>query len=172
MREALNQIVILAVSLLITATLVILGYWWYKKNKPQHTFVGLDFGAQSVQPRKIRNLFGPFKVKRNDGQKVIFPVPQGYAVPRQDGKGTLFFGDLATGQLMKPVRNGDQMDMDFAHGIFVEKALSDGRVQLVVSSTKPATGITLQHIAIGILIIVVLLGFNIYQYAHGRSVGH
>lgn len=157
----------LIVSLLITALILAVGYWWYKKNKPIHSFIGVDFGANSVQPRRIKNLFGPFKVKRNDGQKVHFPIPAGFHIPRQDGKGNLFFGDLATGQLFKPRKEGDNILLDFAHGIFLEKALSDGRVGLIVSSTKGNSGIKLEHLAIlgGVTLFAVIVA--IYMYARG-----
>lgn len=158
------------VSLLLTALILALGYWWYKKNKPVNTFIGIDFGANSVQPRRIKNLFGPFRVKRNDGQKVNFPVPAGYHVPRQDGKGNIFFGDLSTGQLFKPIREGANLVLDFAHGIFNEKALSDGRVGLIVSSTKGNSGIKLEHVAIlaGITLLAVIV--SIYMYARNGGV--
>lgn len=159
------NIVVLIVSLLITSLLLAIGYWWYRKNKPVNTFIGVDFGANSIQPRRIKNLFGPFRVKRNDGQRVNFPVPAGYHVPRQDGKGNLFFGDLATGQLFKPVKQGDNILLDFAHGIFLEKALSDGRVGLIVSSTKGASGIKLEHVAILVVITLLAVIVSIYMYA-------
>lgn len=165
------NIVVLIVTLLITALLLAIGYWWYRKNKPVHSFIGVDFGANSIQPRRIKNLFGPFKVKRNDGQKVQFPVPAGYHMPRQDGKGNLFFGDLSTGQLFKPHREPDKdgkpgnIVLDFAHGIFLEKALSDGRVGLIVSSTKGSGGIKLEHVAILVGITLLAVIVSIYMYA-------
>lgn len=160
--------VTLIVSLLITTLIVAVGYWWYRKNRPNHTFIGIDFGANSVQPRRIKNLFGPFRVKRNDGQKVNFPVPQGYAISRQDGKGTIFLGDLQTGQLLKPTRNGELFEA--VHGIFMEKAFSDGRVQQIVSSTKGGIGLKLEHIAVmvGITFMAVLVA--IYMYARGGGI--
>lgn len=159
------NIVVLIVSLLITSLLLAIGYWWYRKNKPVHTFIGVDFGANSIQPRRIKNLYGPFKVKRNDGQRVNFPVPAGYHVPRQDGKGNLFFGDLATGQLFKPIKEGENVRLDFVHGIFMEKAFSDGRVQQIVSAMKKEGGIKLEHVAIlvGITLLAVIVA--IYMYA-------
>lgn len=163
-----QTIVAIVLAVIITATLAAIGYWWYRKNKPIHTFIGVDFGANSVQPRRIKNLFGPFKFKRNDKTVVNFPVPQGFAVSRQDGRGTMFLGDLNTGQLFALRRNVDgEPVMDFAHGIFLEKALSDGRVQKIVESTKGIGGITLQHLMIGLAIIGVLVIVNIYQFASG-----
>lgn len=164
------NIVVLIVTLLITALLLAIGYWWYRKNKPMNTFIGVDFGANSIQPRRIKNLFGPFRVKRNDGQKVNFPVPAGYHIPRQDGKGNLFFGDLATGQLFKPTKEGDNVRLDFVHGIFMEKAFSDGRVQQIVSAMRKDNGIKLEHVAIlvGITLLAVILA--IYMYARNGGV--
>lgn len=159
------DIVVLIVSLLLTACILGAGFWWYKKNKPKHTFVGVDFGADTIQPKNIKNLFGPFRVKRRDGTKVQFPVPQGYASHRQDGKGTLFFGDLNTGQLFKPRRIGSDVVMDFVHGIFVELALADGRIKQIAAAQQGDTGLTLKHIMMGIGIIIALLIVVVYQYA-------
>lgn len=162
-----TTILIAVISLIATAALMGLGYWWYRKNQPIHNFIGVDFGAASAQPRRIKNLFGPFKFKRADKTIVNFPVPQGYSVPRMDGKGTMFFGDLNTGQLFKPTRTAEGVVLDFAHGIFLEKALSDGRVQKIVESTKGLSGITLMHVMIGLVIIGVLTIANIIQFAQG-----
>lgn len=164
----MNNLAAIITASLLTVLLLAIGYWWYKKNKPRHTFVGVDFGANSIQPRNIRNLFGPFRVKRSDGQKVQFPVPQGYHTPRQDGKGTLFFGDLETGQLFKLRRDGINVVQDFVHGIFVEKALADGRVASIVAATKGG-GIKLEHILVAVGIVAVLVVFNIYQYLNGAK---
>lgn len=154
------------IASLLTIFLLALGYWWYRKNKPRHTFIGVDFGASSIQPRNIRNLFGPFRVKRNDGQRVQFPIPQGYQHPRQDGKGTIFFGDLATGQLFNLRKKGDNIIQEFAHGIFNELALADGRVASIVAATK-AGGLKLEHIMMAVGVVAVLVIFNIYQYLNG-----
>lgn len=148
----------------MTAALIGGAYWWHRRTRPIHTFIGVDFGAQSVQPRRIKNLFGPFKVKRNDGQRVNFPVPQGYAHHRQDGKGTVFFGDLATGQLLKVTREGALFEA--AHGIFLEAAFADGRVQEVVASTK-SSGLTLMHILIALGVGFALVIVIVYQFATG-----
>jgi hypothetical protein len=160
-------ILIAVLSLIATSIVLGIGYWWYKRNQPVHNFIGVDFGANSAQPRRIKNLFGPFKFKRSDKTVVNFPVPQGYSVPRMDGKGTMFFGDLNTGQLFKPMRTDDGVVLDFAHGIFLEKALSDGRVQKIVESTKGLNGITLTHIMIALVVIGVLVVGNIIQFAQG-----
>jgi hypothetical protein len=154
-------------SLIGAAIIMGLAYWWYRKNKPMHTFIGVDLGAQSALPKRIKNLYGPFKVKRNDKTVVHFPVPQGYSIPRQDGRGTIFFGDLGTGQLFRPTRSGDTLDMDFANGLFVEKALSDGRVQLIASSTRGKAGFKLEHLAIMVGICMIMLVIIVYQYASG-----
>lgn len=138
------------------------GAWWYRRNRPLHTFIGLDFGANSAQPKRIGRLYGPFKVKRNDKTVVNFPVPQGFAVSRQDGRGTMFFGDLATGQLLRPTR--DVSGFEAVSGIFIEKAFADGRVQQIVASTK-GTGLTLQHILIGLAVVAGLVCIVIYQFA-------
>lgn len=164
------DVITVFVSLLVTALIVGAGYWWYKRNKPKNTFIGVDFGAGSAQPRNIRNLFGPFKVKLKDGRRVSFPVPQGYGIARQDGKGTLFFGDINTGQLFKPRREGNGVVMDFVHGIFNELALADGRVEQVVRHTRGGTGLTLQHIAMLVGICIILLIVVIYQYARAGGV--
>lgn len=164
------NIVVLIVSLLLTATILGAGYWWYRRNLPKNTFVGIDFGADSVQPKNIKNLFGPFRVKRRDGTKVQFPVPAGFGIRRQDGKGTLFFGDLNTGQLFKPRREGDHLVVDFAHGIFNELALADGRVESIVRNTRGGAGITLQHIAALIGVCIILLIVVIYQYARAGGI--
>lgn len=156
----IEAITIAAFVLLVAA--VAIGYWWYRKNRPNHSFVGVDFGAGSVQPKRIRNLFGPFRVKKSDGTKVMFPVPQGFSHPRMDGKGTLFFGDLETGQLLKITRGGNLFEA--VHGIFMEKAFADGRVQQIVASTK-ASGITLKHLLIGLAIVGGLVCIVIYQFA-------
>lgn len=156
----IEAVAIAAVILLLAA--IAIGYWWYKKNRPIHSFVGVDFGAGSIQPKRIRNLFGPFRVKKGDGTKVLFPVPQGFAHPRMDGRGTLFFGDLETGQLLKLTRNGNLFEA--VHGIFMEKAFADGRVQQIVASTK-ASGLTLKHVLIGVAIVGVLVCIVIYQFA-------
>lgn len=167
----MNTTTIVIVTMLgLMAVLLIgaLAYWWYKRNKPMHSFIGVDFGANSVQPKRIKNLFGPFKFKRNDKSVVTFPVPQGYAVPRQDGRGTVFFGDLSTGQLFLPKRDGESVKLDFAHGIFNELALSDGRVAQIVQHTKGGAGIKMEHLLIGLVVIFGLLVFNVYQFATGH----
>lgn len=165
-----QQLVAWILGFVLAALVLALGYWWYRKNKPIHSFIGVDFGAQSVQPRRIKNLFGPFRFKRNDKTIVRFPVPQGYAIPRQDGKGTLFFGDLSTGQLFKPIRDeANRIKLQFAHGIFNEYALADGRVENVVRATKGEQGITLMHLLMGIGVIVILLIFNIYQFSRAGA---
>jgi hypothetical protein len=158
---------LVAVSLTITAVIMGGAYWWYRRTRPIHTFIGIDFGADSIQPRRIKNLFGPFRVKRNDGQLVYFPVPQGYANHRQDGKGTVFFGDLATGQLLKPRRDGELFEA--VHGIFMEKAFADGRVEQIVASTK-GHGITLQHILIAVGVVAALVIIVIYQFAKSGGI--
>lgn len=163
----MNLAVVVTASLL-TITIGAAGYWWYRKNKPRHTFIGVDFGTGSIQPRNIRNLFGPFRVKRNDGQKVMFPVPQGYHHPRQDAKGTIFFGDLNTGQLFTMKKQGEHVVQEFAHGIFNELALADGRVSSIVAATK-ASGIKMEHILMAVGVVAVLVVFNIYQYLNGAK---
>jgi hypothetical protein len=174
---------------LLTILIGGLAYWWYKKNLPIHNFIGWDFGANSAQPRRIKRLFGSFRFVRSDKSVVRFPVPEGYATPRQDGKGTMFFGDLNTGQLFKITRSrriekvsesGDptlqaeaaQWEMprlDFAHGIFSEKALSDGRVQAVVQGTRKDKGVKLEHILIVCCIIMGLIGIVIYQFSRAGA---
>jgi hypothetical protein len=160
-----TEIVVLTVlGLLGTALVLALAYWWYRKNKPIHTFIGVDFGTGTVQPRRIKNLFGPFKFKRNDGQKVMFPVPQGFEMPRQDAKGTVFFGDMNTGLLFKPINDLGQIQA--VHGIYNELALANGRIKQIVSNTQ-GVGVKLEHILMAIGVVVLLLIFNIYQYAKG-----
>lgn len=162
------NLVILIVSLLITATVAGIGYWWYRRNKPIHSFIGIDFGTGSAQPKRIKNLYGPFKVKRNDGQRVNFPVPQGFQQHRQDGKGTIFFGDLNTGQLLRPKREGNLFEA--VHGIFMEHAFSDGRVQAIVAATKGSGGLKLEHVAILVGITLLAVIVSIYMYARNGGV--
>ncbi len=162
--DTTTVIITTTLGLIGTALILALAYWWYRRNKPIHTFVGIDFGAGSVQPRRIKNLYGPFKFKRNDGTRVNFPVPQGFSIPRQDGRGTMFLGDINTGQLLVPKREGNLFDA--VHGIFMELAFADGRVSQIVASTK-GTGITLQHILIGLAIVAGLVMIVIYQFATG-----
>lgn len=170
-HETTLNIPALIATVFIVGLLAVIGYWWYKKNKPIHTFIGMDFGANSVQPRRIKNLYGPFKVKRNDGQKVNFPVPAGYHIPRQDGKGTIFFGDLATGQLFNARRDASgKVSMDFVHGIFMEKAFSDGRVQQIVAAMRKDGGIKLEHVAILVGITLLAVCAVIYMYARAGGI--
>lgn len=160
------NLVVLIVSLLITALLIAVGVWWKKRNEPKHVFLARDLEVGSVQPKRIKNIYGPFKVKIN--KKVIhFPAPGGFGQQRMDGKGIIFEGDINTGQLIKPDAEG--RTYDFAHGIFLEKALSDGRVQLITSSSKGVGGITLQHILIAVAIVGVLVVVVIYQFAKGHG---
>lgn len=161
------DLVILIVSLLITALLLGVAYWWKKRNEPKHVFIARDLETGSAQPRRIKNIFGPFKVKIN--KKVVhFPVPHGFGAARMDGKGFIFEGDVNTGQLLKPDASG--RTYDFAHGIFLENALADGRVNQIAASAKGGTGLTLQHIMIVLGIIVALLVVVIYQYAKAGGV--
>lgn len=161
------NIVALFVSLLVTALILAAGWWWKKRNEPKHVFLARDLEVGSVQPKKIRNIYGPFKVKIN--KKVVhFPVPTGFGQQRMDGKGLIFEGDINTGQLIKPDSTG--RTYDFAHGIFLEAALADGRVQQIAASAKGGTGITLQHILIAVGIVGALVVVVIYQFARGGGI--
>lgn len=163
----LNTLVTWIVSGLAAALVVALGIWWKKRNEPKHVFIARDLETGSAQPRRIKNIFGPFKVKIN--KKVVhFPVPHGFGAARMDGKGYIFEGDINTGQLLKPDMSG--RTYDFAHGIFLEKALADGRVQQIAASAKGGTGITLQHILIAVGIVGALVIVVIYQYARAGGV--
>lgn len=161
------NVVVLFVSLLITAALLGVGYWWKRRNEPKHVFIARDLEANSAQPRRIKNIFGPFKVKIN-GKIIHFPVPHGFGAARMDGKGFIFEGDVRTGQLLKPDVTG--RTYDFAHGIFLEKALADGRVDQIAASAKGGPGLTLKHVMIVLGIIVGLLVVVIYQYARSGGI--
>lgn len=161
------DIIVLVVSLLITALLLGVAWWWKKRNEPKHVFIARDLETGSAQPKRIKNIFGPFKVKINK-QLIHFPVPHGFGAQRMDGKGLIFEGDIRTGQLIKP--NSDGRSYDFAHGIFLEKALADGRVQQIAASAKGGTGITLQHILIAISIVGILVVVVIYQFARNGGI--
>jgi hypothetical protein len=162
------NIVVLVVSGLITAALLAVGVWWKKRNEPKHVFLARDLEVGSVQPKRIKNIYGPFKVKIN--KKVIhFPVPTGFGQQRMDGKGLIFEGDINTGQLIKPDAEG--RSYDFAHGIFLEKALSDGRVQQITASSKGIGGVTLQHVLIAVGVVGILVVVVIYQFARAHTGG-
>jgi len=161
------DLVTLIVTALITACLLAVGWWWKKRNEPKHIFMARDLEAGSVQPKRIRNIYGPFKVKINK-KTVHFPIPTGFGQQRMDGKGLIFEGDINTGQLIKPDASG--RTYDFAHGIFLEKALADGRVQQIAASAKGGSGITLQHVLIAVAIVGVLVIVVIYQFAKAGGV--
>lgn len=152
---------------LMAALIIGVAWWWKKRNEPKHIFLARDLEVGSVMPKRIKNIFGPFKVKVN-GKVVHFPVPTGFGQQRMDGKGLIFEGDINTGQLIKPDSTG--RTYDFAHGIFLEKALADGRVQQIAESAKGGTGITLQHILIAVAIVGALVVVVIYQYAKAGGV--
>lgn len=159
--------IVLFVSLLLTAAILGVAYWWKRRNEPKHVFLARDLEVGSVQPKKIKNIYGPFKVKIN--KKVVhFPVPTGFGQQRMDGKGLIFEGDINTGQLIKPDSSG--RTYDFAHGIFLEKALADGRVQQIAASAKGGTGITLQHILMAVAVVGALVVVVIYQYARSGGI--
>lgn len=155
------------VSGLAAALIVGLGFWWKRHNEPKHVFLARDLEVGSVQPRKIKNIYGPFKVKINK-KVVLFPAPAGFGQQRMDGKGLIFEGDINTGQLIRPKPDGKTYD--FANGIFVELALADGRVAQIAASAKGGSGITLQHILIAVGIVGALVVVVIYQYARAGGV--
>lgn len=157
-----TTLVLWIVSGLAAALLVGLAVWWKKRNEPKHIFLARDLEVGSVMPKRIKNIYGPFKVKVN--RKVIhFPVPAGFGQQRMDGKGLIFEGDINTGQLIRPDSTGHTYD--FAHGIFVEKALADGRVLQIASHTKGNSGFKLEHVGILVGVCIILLIVVIYQYA-------
>lgn len=162
---------ILALSLLLSAPIIGVGYWWYKKNRPIHTLNLWDFGTGTVQPRRIRNIHGPFHVKIGKGQKMLIPVPEGYSCPRQDGKGIMFHADQSTGQLFKPMRGNDVgVNFNFASGLYTELALADGRERKAAEATNGGQGITLMHILVALGVVAALVCIVIYQFAKSGGI--
>src|SRR5687768_5555272 len=101
--------VIIVVSLLLTALILGVAFWWKKRNEPKHVFIARDLETGSAQPKRIKNIFGPFRVRINK-QVIHFPVPHGFGAARMDGKGFIFEGDIRTGQLLKPDTTGRSYD--------------------------------------------------------------
>lgn len=155
----------------MTAVLAAGGVWWYRKNRPLHSLLLWDFGTGSVQPRKVRNIRGPFHVKLPNKSKVEIPVPEGYASPRQDGRGLIFNADMNTGQLFKPWRGNDEaVNFSFASGAYNELALADGREKRAAEATNGGAGVTLQHILIAVGVVAGLVCIVIYQFAKAGGI--
>lgn len=162
-----TTIITWVLSGLVAAFIIGVAYWWKKRHEPKHIFLARDLEVGSVQPKRIKNIFGPFKVKIN--KKVVhFPVPTGFGQQRMDGKGLIFEGDINTGQLIKPDSSGHSYD--FAHGIFLEKALADGRVQQIAASTKGSTGFKLEHVGMLVGVCIILLIVVVYLYSQAGGI--
>ncbi len=160
----MNTLVIVACVLAALMGLTMYAAW--RQLRPKHVFVARDFNLGSVQPYRLKTLSGSFKVKRRDGKQVNFPIVPGYAQPRIDGKGVFVEGDLNTGQLIRPTMNPGVFEG--SHGIYNAAALADGRVDLLVRSTK-GSGLTLKHVMIALAVVGGLVCVVIYQFAKGHG---
>lgn len=140
-------------------------YVAWRQVRPRHVFIARDLNLGTAQPYRLKTLTGQFKMKRRDGKQVIFPIPEGFAQPRIDGKGIMVEGDLNTGQLLKPAKMGKFLA---SHGVFLSAALGDGRIDTLVRSTK-GSGLTLKHVMIGLAIVGGLVIIVIYQFAKGHG---
>lgn len=155
------------IAIVAVAGMCAIAYLLWRQIRPRHLFLARDTQFGTIQPYKLQpsQLQGTFTVKRRDGKRVSFPMVRDFAQHRLDGKGVVIEGDLNTGQLIRPVKSGA---FEGSHGIFNAAALADGRVDLLVRSTK-ASGITLQHILIGLAIVGGLVCIVIYQFAKGAG---
>lgn len=162
----------MSTALIITVTAILLlfgvGLWiMVQRGRPKHTFIAWDPGMRSAQPYKRKTQKGRIRVKGADGKLVMFPMQPEFVLNRQDGKGTVVWGDMSTGRLMRPQQDGTWVAMD---GIFSEAALADGRVESLARATR-GTGLTLQHIMWGLAIVGGLVCIVIYQFAKATSGG-
>lgn len=157
------NLAIAIVSTTAVVALMFVGWFTHRHFRPRHIFNAWDFSVPSIQPHVLRTMTGTIKVPGPNGKKVPFQPQAGFAVPRRDGKGFVFNGDLATGKLFKPGLDSEK-PMEGIHPIFAEYALADGRVEAIVRSTTGG-GITLKHILIGLCIVGGLVIIVIYQFA-------
>lgn len=154
-------------TILIGAAFVLLvgagAYWYVHSQRPRHLFYAIDFGQETIQPYIRKTLKGNLSIPGPQGKKVQFPVDTNWSLNRQDGKGSVMFGDVATGQLVKPTPDGKWLSMD---GIFLEAALVDGRVESLARSTN-AGMLELKHILYAVLGVGALIILVVYQFAKG-----
>lgn len=160
----MNVLMLMTAGIMVAA---MAGAWIVSEmRKPRHVFWAWDPGTNGVQPMRLTKLGGHVNVTRKGGEKVRFLMQPDFALPRLDGKGVCFIGDVSTGQLIRPKQDPEGVRWLPVHGAFMAAGFMDGRVQQLVAATQKA-GFTLQHILIAVLVVGGLLGLLIVGVSKG-----
>lgn len=149
----------------LTTICAIALYFLNKRLKPKNIMLAWEPGRGTIQPHIIRSKAGAIKVPVGAGKKVHFPMVPGMGSPRSDGKGQFFMGNLATGQLMKPI--GETGTWQFVDGLDVELAFADGRAKQLTNAINGNQELLIKALVImSALTLLFLIGF-VWKFMQG-----
>lgn len=149
----------------LTAVCAFALYALNKRLKPKNIMLAYEPGRGTLQPHIIRSRHGGIKVPVGGGKKVHFPMIPGMGSPRSDGKGQFFMGNVATGQLMRPL--GEEGSWQFADGLDVELAFADGRAKQLTNAINGNQELLIKALLImSALTLIFLVGF-IWKFMQG-----
>jgi hypothetical protein len=135
-----------------------------KRLKPKRIFLGYEPGREGLQPYPINSKAGMISVPTGKGNRVDFPVTPGFRMDRLDGKGSFWLGNLATGQLMKLLPEGEHL---FVDGIHLALARVDGREKRLTASVSGTQDMLIKVlICLSVITVLLLVGF-IWKFVQG-----